>query len=98
MHLSSHDLQQLDEDYLRGLSPEQLQALSGKLLADLKEAHDRLNQNPSNSSRPPSTQTPWGKADNGVDDELALAMADDEAPADRRDEERGENGKPGRTK
>jgi transposase len=89
MHLSSHDLQQLDEDYLRGLSPEQLQALSGKLLADLKEAHDRLNQNPSNSSRPPSTQTPWGKADNGVDDELALAMADDEAPADRRDEEQG---------
>ena len=89
MHLSSHDLQQLDEDYLRGLSPEQLQALSGKLLADLKEAHDRLNQNPSNSSRPPSSQTPWGKADNGVDDELALAMADDEAPADRRDEEQG---------
>ena len=36
MHLSDHDLQQLDEDYLRGLSPEQLQLLSGKVLADLK--------------------------------------------------------------
>ncbi|MFZ1538214.1 MAG: hypothetical protein WAT23_12615, partial [Chromatiaceae bacterium] len=47
MHLSDHDLQQLDEDYLRGLSPEQLQSLSGKLLANLKEVHDRLNQNPS---------------------------------------------------
>jgi len=29
------------------------------LVEDLKEAHDRLNQNPSNSSRPPSSKDPW---------------------------------------
>jgi hypothetical protein len=43
MHLSDHDLQQLDDDYLHGLPVEPLRLLSGKLLADLKEAHDRLN-------------------------------------------------------
>jgi transposase len=89
MHLSNYDLQQLDEDYLRGLSPEQLQSLSGKLLADLKEAHDRLNQNPSNSSRPPSTRAPWEKGEGGVDDELASEMAEDAAPTDAHDEEDG---------
>jgi len=89
MHLSNHDLQQLDEDYLRGLSPEQLQSLSGKLLADLKEARDRLNQNPSNSSRPPSTRAPWEKGEGGVDDELASEMAEDAGPTDAHDEEDG---------
>jgi len=71
MHLSDHDLKQLDEDYLRGLPAESLRSLSGKLLADLKEAHDRLNQNPSNSSRPPSTRAPWEKDDSGVDEKRA---------------------------
>jgi transposase len=65
MHLSDHDLKQLDDDYLRGLSAESLRSLSGKLLADLKEAHDRLNQNPSNSSRPPRTRAPWARGDGG---------------------------------
>jgi transposase len=32
---------------------------STKLLSDLKEARERLDQNPSNSSRPPSSQAPW---------------------------------------
>jgi hypothetical protein len=31
MHLSDHDLQQLDEDYLRGLLPEQLRSLSERM-------------------------------------------------------------------
>jgi len=71
-HLSDHDLKQLDEDYRCGLPAEPLRLLSGKLLADLKEAHDRLNQNPSNSSRPPSTRVPWEKAE-----------VEAEAPTDR---------------
>jgi hypothetical protein len=62
MHLSDHDLKQLGEDFLSGMPTDSLRSLSGKLLADLKEAHDRLNQNPSNSSRPPSTRAPWEKA------------------------------------
>jgi transposase len=85
MHLSDHDLKQLDDDYLRGLPAESLRLLSGKLLADLKEAHDRLNQNPSNSSRPPSTRAPWDKDDSGVDEKRAPQAAEVEAevPTDR---------------
>lgn len=32
-------------------------------LADLKEARERLNQNPDNSSRPPSSRDPWSRGD-----------------------------------
>ena len=59
MQLSDHDLKQLDDTYLGGLPIESLRGLSSKLLADLKESRERLNQNPSNSSRPPSSQAPW---------------------------------------
>lgn len=59
MHLSDHSLRQLDETYLSSLGEEALRALSVKLLADLKEARERLNQGPDNSSRPPSSRTPW---------------------------------------
>ncbi len=56
MQLSFHDLQQFNNDYLSSLSVTLLIQLCLKLLVDLKEAHDRLNQNPQNSSRPPSSQ------------------------------------------
>jgi len=68
MHFSDHDIMQLDDDYLHGLPVDPLRSLSKKLLADLKEAHDRLNQSPSNSSRPPSTRAPWEKDDSGLDE------------------------------
>lgn len=66
MQLTSYDLMQLSEDYLESLSLGRLCNISKKLLADLKEAHDRLNQNPSNSSVPPSSMPayfgiPFGK-------------------------------------
>jgi hypothetical protein len=67
VHFSDHDIKQVDDHYLRGLPAESLQSFSGKLLADLKEPHDRLDQNPSNSSRPPSTRAPWEKDDGGLD-------------------------------
>lgn len=70
VQLSKHDLAQLDADALAALSPEQLQRLSVKLLSDLKLAHERLDQTPRNSSRPPSSQAPWERsagADGGVD-------------------------------
>jgi len=44
----------------------------------LKEAHDRLNRNPSNSSRPPSTRVPWEKGDKPSQDDTA----DDDVPRD----------------
>lgn len=59
MHLSHDDLTQIDESVLQELEERPLRALSVKLLADLKEAHERLAQNPSNSSRPPSSRAPW---------------------------------------
>jgi hypothetical protein len=59
MLVSDEDLRKLDDERLEALSLEQLQALSKQLCRDLKEARDRMNQNPGNSSRPPSTQAPW---------------------------------------
>jgi transposase len=64
MHLGQHDLCQMDLDYLRSLSHEVLIAVSERLLQDLKEAHERLAQDPTNSSKPPSSQPaylglPW---------------------------------------
>jgi transposase len=64
MHLGQYDLCQMDFDYLRSLSHEALLAVSERLLQDLKEAHERLAQDPTNSSKPPSSRPaylglPW---------------------------------------
>jgi hypothetical protein len=59
MLVSDDDLRKLDDAQLKGLSHEQLLELSRQVVRDLKDARDRLNQNPDNSSRPPSTQVPW---------------------------------------
>jgi transposase len=82
MHLCDHDLKELDEGYLRGFPVEPLRLLSGKLLADLKEARDRLNQNPSNSSRPSRTRAPWEKDDRGLDEKRTPDAGEVEAEAD----------------
>ena len=63
MHLSDHDLRQLDEAALARLEPERARALLIKALEDLKAARERLAQNPTNSSRPPSTRAPWEQAE-----------------------------------
>ena len=71
MVLKDHDLRQLDEKRIRDLKvrdPEALVNLSIRLLEDLKEARERLNQNPSNSSRPPSSQAPWFRAQEDEED------------------------------
>lgn len=65
MHLSPHSLRQIDDAYLQSLEVEALRGLSMRLLADLKEASDRLNQGPENSSRPPSSQAPWERKNSG---------------------------------
>ena len=55
MILKEHELLQIDENFisrLREQDPDALAGLSIKLVSDLKEALERLNQNPSNSSRP----------------------------------------------
>ena len=74
MHLSDHSLNQLDEAYVQTLDEGALRGLSLRLLADLKDARERLRQTPHNSSRPPSSRAPWDRAsakDAAADDEVA---------------------------
>ena len=59
MKLKDHDLRQIDSKYLASLEPEKLLEVSSKLLADLKEARERLNQTSQNSSRPSGSFAPW---------------------------------------
>ena len=61
MQLSNDELSQLDEEDLLNLSEADLRRISVKLLTDLKEARERLNQNSHNSSRSPSSEAPWEK-------------------------------------
>lgn len=63
MRLSPHDLKQIDEPYLRSLPHETLLSLTLKAFSDLNECYDRLNQNSTNSSTPPSAEKPWAKID-----------------------------------
>lgn len=107
VQLSRYDLSQLDEGYLASLPEQQLRSLSAKLLADLKAAHERLDQNPSNSSRPPSSRAPWESEDDDVDppdkpkqsgtgDEKADAGQDKEAGKSQEDTAggQGQSGEP----
>ncbi len=81
MHLSPHSLQQIDDAYIESLDPEALRGLSSRLLADLKEAWDRLNQGPENSSRPPSSRAPWDRKGGSSDSETDAIVADGEGEA-----------------
>ncbi len=62
MRLSDHDLLQLTEEELLELPEGVLCRLFVKLLYDLKEARERLRQTSRNSSRPPSSDQPWGES------------------------------------
>ena len=85
MHLSDHSLSQLDEAYVQTLDEGRLRGLSLRLLGDLKEARERLRQNPNNSSRPPSGRAPWERPPAGDEDETD--EADAEAVTSTEDEE-----------
>jgi transposase len=69
MKLSEHDLRQIDERYVNRLTRGSLLSLTCKLLDDVKTLHERLNQNPQNSSVPPSSQQPWLEAADTDDDD-----------------------------
>jgi transposase len=58
---------------------EALRERSMRLLADLKEARDRLNQGPDHSSRPPSSRVPWERKNGGGRESDADAEAVDGA-------------------
>jgi transposase len=64
MKLNVQQLTQIDEQYIICLlnrDVDALAALTLTLVNDLKEAHERLNQNPSNSSKPSGSLAPWDK-------------------------------------
>ncbi|MEA3411939.1 MAG: DUF6444 domain-containing protein, partial [Pseudomonadota bacterium] len=91
MLLGKNSLRQIDEAYIHSLSHDDLIKLSTKLLDDLKEARERLDQNPKNSSRPPSTQAPWVSAEESdaddagceEEEETGAEEAEGQAQADR---------------
>lgn len=92
MQLSSHDVQQFDDAYIDSLPLDRLRPLMSKVVSDLKEALDRLNQNPDNSSRPPSSRAPWesptpSEPDEAEPDPLTCDAASE--PAGEEEEEGG---------
>jgi transposase len=95
MEIPDHSLPQITPEVLNTLSQDELLRLSIKLVKDLKEARDRLNQNQKNSSRPPSSIAPWEKSDSadediGVDPENEIIDLD-QAKAKEYDEESKNN-------
>ena len=57
--LSDYDLRQMSEEWVSALTPEQKDELLVRALFELRKSRDRLNQTPSNSSKPPSSRAPW---------------------------------------
>jgi len=60
MHLTDHDLRQLDRDALSRQREDAARRLLERVVDDLKEARDRLRQDSRNSSRPPSSDSVYG--------------------------------------
>ena len=108
MNLNDHSLRQLDEAYIRSLDEEGVRQLCVNLLNDLKEARDRLGQNSRNSSRPPSSEGPFGGGGKGKAKEfLATSGAEEEKEGEEEKAESAEQaetpkpkgqGKPGKAK
>jgi transposase len=83
VQLSDFDLQQLDEARLSQLTAVQKEALLKTLLADLKDARERLKAASRTSSRPPSSDAPWGSAPGDEEVPAAPPGPADETPAER---------------
>jgi len=82
MVLNEQDLLQIDEVFiqrLRAQDPDALAGLSIKLANDLKEAMERLNQNPTNSSKPSGSLAPWDKGSTTDDEESESDPEEDSA-------------------
>jgi transposase len=60
--LTDHDLRQMSDEWVSSLTPSQKAVLLVRALAELRKSRDRLNQTPSNSSKPPSSRAPWESA------------------------------------
>ena len=110
MILTDHDLRQIDRDYVESLDAETKDKLILRLLEDLKEARERLNQNPNNSSRPPSSTEPWvvpqieedtgdqEESDSGDEEDSSDSSGEEEADEKKKDKKRDGSRKPGKQK
>jgi len=81
MVLKEQELLQIDEKFINRLltkDPKALAGLSIQLANDLKEALERLNQNPTNSSTPSGSLAPW---------DTGLSETDDDEPTDKDNKE-----------
>lgn len=64
MKLDDQQLTKIDEAYIVKLANQNIEMLANlalMLVSDLKESRERLNQNPSNSSTPTGSLSPWDK-------------------------------------
>src|SRR3954471_12510170 len=61
-NLSDHDLRQMDPGWQERQPEETVRGLLARALDDLRQARDRLNQDPTNSSRPSGSMEPWRSA------------------------------------
>ena len=98
MHLKKRDLLQMNDEWLRKLPPEVLFEVSKRLLSDVKELQDRLNQNSDNSSRPPSSQAPWQRSSSeskqAVSAECEVIDAEDASKEEQKEEKKATENKP----
>ena len=78
-NLSDHDLRQMDPTWQQRQPEDTVRGLLARALDDLRQARDRLNQSPTNSSRPPGSMEPWRRS--GGDEAAASGDAPGEAPA-----------------
>lgn len=81
MLLTDHDLLQMDGAYLDALAPDRLRTVSGRLLADLKESRERLNQNSQNSSAPPSSRPAYLGKLSSSDDQKGTSAEEESDPS-----------------
>jgi transposase len=95
MIFSDNDLLQMDDAFIDSLSLNESKVVFKKVLMDLKKAREKLNQNPTNSSVPPSTRKPWEKGvtiEDGLDtddcDELDEVLEIDNTP-EQKDNQNG---------
>jgi IS1 family transposase len=88
MVLKEQELLQIDEKFIQNLlkkDPDALASLSIRLTNDLKEAVERLNQNPNNSSRPSGSLAPWDKSSSSSTDDHEIEA--DPTPAEEDNKE-----------
>ena len=61
MYLSKHNQFQMNDKWLKKLPVELVLEVSNRLLHNVKELQDRLNQNPDSRWLPPTSKGPWAK-------------------------------------